>query len=230
MPACHIDDARRRGLAFLNDPKLLDRRPSSPSLRTRQNRNLAHVCSFACKSISKLSRARLPSGRRPPPKGYLDCRAAHDRPTRELAHADPKTDGKTGLGSGPAAERAGCCSGCGASGRILGFPAQGSSRPDQRRRTAPAIAFGNPAACAARFLPALRSDRGNSDGRCDPPVRREGCLEVMLTCCALQFSRVQSSAMVVIRPETISSSHRRPRAMAATNPARRSECWGRTSL
>jgi hypothetical protein len=82
MPACHIDDARRRGLAFLNDPKLLDRRPSSPSLRTRQNRNLAHVCSFACKSISKLSRARLPSGRRPPPKGY----ATADAHVIELAH------------------------------------------------------------------------------------------------------------------------------------------------
>ena len=72
MPARHIDDTRRRCLAFLNDPKLLDRRPSSPSLRTRQNRNLAHVCSFACKSISKLSQAKLPPGRRPSPEGYGD--------------------------------------------------------------------------------------------------------------------------------------------------------------
>ena len=70
MPACHIDDARRRCLAFLNDPKLLDRRPPSPSLRTRQNRNLAHVCSFACKSIGKLSQAKLPPGRRSSPEGY----------------------------------------------------------------------------------------------------------------------------------------------------------------
>jgi hypothetical protein len=71
MPACHIDDAGRSCLAFLNDPKLLDRRPSSPSLRTRQNRNLAHVCSFACKSISKLSQPRFSTGRRPSPEDYL---------------------------------------------------------------------------------------------------------------------------------------------------------------
>src|ERR1700677_1149690 len=70
IPVGHIDDTRR-SLAFLDDPKLLDRRPSSPSLRTRQNRNLAHVCSFACKLISKLSLARWPSGRRPSPEGYL---------------------------------------------------------------------------------------------------------------------------------------------------------------
>ena len=75
MPACHIDDARRRCLAFLNDPKLLDRRPSSPSLRTRQNRNLAHVCSFACKSISKPSQAKLPPGRRSSPEGYSQTAA-----------------------------------------------------------------------------------------------------------------------------------------------------------
>ena len=71
MPACHIDDARRRCLAFFYDPKLLDRRPSSPSLRTRQNRNLAHVCPFACKSISKPSQAKLPHGRRSSPEGYF---------------------------------------------------------------------------------------------------------------------------------------------------------------
>src|SRR6185437_804879 len=57
IPAGHIDDTRRSCLAFLDDPKLLDRRPSSLPLRTRQNRNLAHVCSFDCKSISKLSQA-----------------------------------------------------------------------------------------------------------------------------------------------------------------------------
>ena len=70
MPACHIDDARRRCLAFLNDPMLLDRRPSSPSLRTRQNRNLAHVCPFAWKSISKLSQPRFSPGRRRSTEGY----------------------------------------------------------------------------------------------------------------------------------------------------------------
>jgi hypothetical protein len=71
MPTCHFDDAGRRRLALLNDPKLLDRRPSPPPLRTRQNRNLAHVCSFACKSISKLLQARFSTGRRPSPEGYL---------------------------------------------------------------------------------------------------------------------------------------------------------------
>src|SRR5207245_1077048 len=76
MPTCHFDHAGRRRLARLNDPKLLDRGPSPPPLWTRQNRNLAHVCSFACKSISKLSQARLPPGRRPSPEGYAVCRAA----------------------------------------------------------------------------------------------------------------------------------------------------------
>jgi hypothetical protein len=85
MPACHIDDTRRRCLAFLNDPKLLDRRPSSPSLRTRQNRNLAHVCSFACKSISKLSQPRFSTGRRPSPEGY-DAGAALDDQIGGLHH------------------------------------------------------------------------------------------------------------------------------------------------
>lgn len=70
MPACHIDHAGLRRLAFLDDPKLLKRRPTPSTLWTRQNRNLAHVCSFACKSISKLSQPRLPIGRRSSPEGY----------------------------------------------------------------------------------------------------------------------------------------------------------------
>src|SRR5260370_32542237 len=45
---------------------------------------------------------------------------------------------------------------------------------------------------------------------------------VILTCRTLHFSRAQSSATVVTRPETTSSSHRRPRAMALTRRARRS--------
>jgi Meiotically up-regulated gene 113 len=45
---------------------------------------------------------------------------------------------------------------------------------------------------------------------------------VMLTCRMLHFSRVQSSATVVTRPETTSSSHRGPRAMALIRRARRS--------
>jgi hypothetical protein len=53
---------------------------------------------------------------------------------------------------------------------------------------------------------------------------------VMLTCRTLHFSRAQSWPIVVTRPETTSSSHRRPRAMALTTRARRSNCSGRTSL
>ena len=52
----------------------------------------------------------------------------------------------------------------------------------------------------------------------------------MLTCRMLHFSRMQISATVVTRPETTSSSHRRPRAMALTRRALRSNCSGRTSL
>src|SRR5258707_12622349 len=46
-------------------------------------------------------------------------------------------------------------------------------------------------------------------------ARKTGVM-VILTCRTLHFSRVQSSAIVVIRPETTSSSHRRPRAIALT--------------
>jgi hypothetical protein len=53
---------------------------------------------------------------------------------------------------------------------------------------------------------------------------------VILTCRVLHFSRAQSSAIVVTRPKTTSSSHRRPRAMAPTRRARRSNCSGRVSL
>src|SRR5258705_9077899 len=42
---------------------------------------------------------------------------------------------------------------------------------------------------------------------------------VMLTCRTLQLSRVQSSATVVTRPETTSSSHRRPRAITGQGRA-----------
>ena len=53
---------------------------------------------------------------------------------------------------------------------------------------------------------------------------------VMLTCRMLHFSRVQSSMMLVTRPETTSSNHRRPLAMALTRCARRSNCSGWMSL
>src|SRR5258705_5137795 len=52
----------------------------------------------------------------------------------------------------------------------------------------------------------------------------------ILTCRTLHFSRVESSATVVTRPEPTSSSHRRPRAIALTRRARRSNCSGRTLL
>src|ERR1700690_1610929 len=70
MLACHFDNAGTRRKTFLDDPTFLGRRPTPPPLRTRQNRNLAHVCSFACKSLSKLSQAKLQPGRRPSPEGY----------------------------------------------------------------------------------------------------------------------------------------------------------------
>src|SRR5260370_41302601 len=53
---------------------------------------------------------------------------------------------------------------------------------------------------------------------------------VILTCRPLHFSRAQSSATVVTRPEITSSSQRRPLAIALTRRARRSNCSGRTSL
>src|SRR6202795_882511 len=53
---------------------------------------------------------------------------------------------------------------------------------------------------------------------------------VILICRTLHFSRVQSCATVVTRPETTSSSHRRPRAIALTRRARRLNCSGRTLL
>jgi hypothetical protein len=53
---------------------------------------------------------------------------------------------------------------------------------------------------------------------------------VILTCRTLHFSRSQSSAIVVTRPETTSSSHRRPHAMALTKRDRRWNCAGRASL
>src|SRR6202000_2777395 len=71
MLACHFDNAGTRRKTFLDDPTFLGRRPTPPPLRTRQNRNLAHVCSFACKSVSKLSQAKLPPGRRSSPEGYV---------------------------------------------------------------------------------------------------------------------------------------------------------------
>ena len=48
---------------FLNDPKLLGSGPSPSPLWTGQNRNRRHVCSFACKLMSKSSHARAQSGK-----------------------------------------------------------------------------------------------------------------------------------------------------------------------
>jgi hypothetical protein len=53
---------------------------------------------------------------------------------------------------------------------------------------------------------------------------------VILTWRTLHFSRTQISWTVVTRPETTSSSHWRPLAMALTRRARRSNCSGWTSL
>src|SRR5258706_2369982 len=53
---------------------------------------------------------------------------------------------------------------------------------------------------------------------------------VILTCRTLHFWRVAICSMSVTEPETISSSQRRPRAIALTRRARRSIRVGRISL
>ena len=53
---------------------------------------------------------------------------------------------------------------------------------------------------------------------------------VILTCRTLHFWRLAICSMLMAEPETISSSHRRPRAMALTRRARRSIRIGRTSF
>lgn len=67
VPPRHLNDAGPRRQALFHHATLLGRRPPPPSLRTRKNRNLAHVCSFAGKSISKLSQPSSPPGRRSSP-------------------------------------------------------------------------------------------------------------------------------------------------------------------
>src|SRR5258708_34945002 len=71
-PEGDVEAGGRRRMARNKEPRLLGHRLSPPPFRTRQNRNLAHVCSFACKSTSKLSQARLSPGRRPSPEGYRE--------------------------------------------------------------------------------------------------------------------------------------------------------------
>ena len=67
--------------------------------------------------------------------------------------------------------------------------------------------------------------------RClDQAGREEASEMAILTCLTLHFSRTQIPWTVVTRPETTSSSHWRPLAMALTRRARRSNCFGWTSL
>jgi hypothetical protein len=67
----------------------------------------------------------------------------------------------------------------------------------------------------SRSIPMPRGRRPSTAALTRLGVRKASEM-VILTCRALHFSRAQSSAMVVTRPETTSSSHRRPCAMALT--------------
>jgi hypothetical protein len=71
MSPRHIADACPGLQALLDDPPLLNRRPSPPSLRAGQNRYRAHACPLICQLMSKLSHAPQRSGRRPSPEGYV---------------------------------------------------------------------------------------------------------------------------------------------------------------
>jgi hypothetical protein len=58
MSSSNLDNAGPRRQTLLNDPKLLRSGPPPSPLWTGQNRNRRHVCSFACKLMSKPSHAR----------------------------------------------------------------------------------------------------------------------------------------------------------------------------
>src|SRR5258705_10627596 len=80
-----------------------------------------------------------------------------------------------------------------------------------------------------RSMPMPRGSRPSTAALTRLGARKANEMAI-LTCRTLHFSRVQSCATVVTRSETTSSSHRRPRAIALTKRARRSNCSGRTSL
>jgi hypothetical protein len=80
-----------------------------------------------------------------------------------------------------------------------------------------------------RSMPMPRGSRPSTAALTSLGARKANEMTI-LTFRTLHFSRVQSCATVVTRPETTSSSHRRPRAIALTKRARRSNCSGRTSL
>lgn len=102
----------------------------------------------------------------------------NERQTRELAHADPETDGTAGRRSGAEVRgRSPACPGGSAARRIVGVGPEGSPRRRRRHPDAQTKAFGDPPARAARRLPALRPDRGDPDRRRGPPLWRQRNLE-----------------------------------------------------
>jgi hypothetical protein len=73
----------------------------------------------------------------------------------------------------------------------------------------------------SRSTPMPRGRRPSTAALTRPGARKASEM-VMLTCRTLHFSRMQISWTVVTRPETTSSSHWRPLAIALTRRARRS--------
>ncbi len=61
--ARNLDDTARWRQTLFDDPELLGSAPAPSPLRTGQNRNRRHVCSFACKLTSKPSHAPAQSGK-----------------------------------------------------------------------------------------------------------------------------------------------------------------------
>ena len=84
-------------------------------------------------------------------------------------------------------------------------------------------------ASRSRSTPMPRGKRPSTAARTRSGARNASEI-VMLTWRTLHFWRVAICLMSVTEPETISSSQRRPRAMALTRRARRSIRVGRTSL
>jgi hypothetical protein len=63
MSSSNLDNTGPRRQTLLHDPELLGSAPPPSPLRTGQNSNRRHVCSFACKLMSKSSHARALSGK-----------------------------------------------------------------------------------------------------------------------------------------------------------------------
>jgi hypothetical protein len=70
MSSSNLDNTGPRRQTLLHDPKLLGSAPPPSPLWTGQNRNRRHVCSFACKLMSKSSHARARCHRSRPVKRW----------------------------------------------------------------------------------------------------------------------------------------------------------------